>query len=284
MTQPLSHATQQTEWQPLAEFTLSIEPGDEHLAMQQVAAAVQELHLPPARLRRLKMAVTDATLRAIEYRSKYRLDLPLSIRVLASQKVMAARAANQGSSSPPSAAQAPEMEAKLASQYAPRGWGFFLIERKVAEMKVSGDPPRHIIELFLYLEGEQGGSETYQTRRDAMYQTKVTMDVRKATDKVSIVDIQGGVTSFAENALMDAYTRANTDGTRAIILNFSDLEYMNSSGIGLLITFLIRANRQGQQLLAFGLNEHYQHIFALTRLNEVIQIYDTEAEALAAVG
>ena len=83
---------------------------------------------------------------------------------------------------------------------------------------------------------------------------------------------------------MDAYTQASTDGTRAIILNFSDLEYMNSSGIGLLITFLIRANRQGQQLLAFGLNEHYQHIFELTRLNEVIQIYDTEAEALAAVG
>jgi anti-sigma B factor antagonist len=284
MTQPPSHATQQPEWQPLAEFTLSSEPGDEHLAMQQVAAAVQELHLPPARLKRLKMAVTDATLRAIEYRSKYRPDFSLSIRVLASQKVMAVRAANQGSSRPPPTTQAPEMEAKLAGQYSPRGWGFFLIERRVAEMKGTGDPPRHIIELFLYLEGEQRGSETYQTRRDAMYQTKVTMDVRKASDKVSIVDIQGGVTSFAENALMDAYTQASTDGTRAIILNFSDLEYMNSSGIGLLITFLIRANRQGQQLLAFGLNEHYQHIFALTRLNEVIQIYDTEAEALAAVG
>jgi anti-sigma B factor antagonist len=283
MTQPLSHSTQQPEWQPLAEFTLSSEPGDEHLAMQQVAAAVQELHLPPARLRRLKMAVTDATSRAIEYRSKYPPHFPLSIRVLASQKVMAVRA-NQGSSRPPPTAQAPEMEAKLAGQYSPRGWGFFLIERRIAEMKVTGDPPHHIIELFLYLEGEQSGSETYQTRRDAMYQTKVTMDVRKASDKVSILDIQGGVTSFAENALMDAYTQANTDGTRAIILNFSNLEYMNSSGIGLLITFLIRANRQGQQLLAFGLNEHYQHIFALTRLNEVIQIYDTEAEALAAVG
>jgi anti-sigma B factor antagonist len=279
MRQPLRHATQLAEWQPLAEFTLSSEPGDEHLAMQQVAAAVQELHLPPVRLKRLKMAVTDATLRAIEYRSKYHPGFPLSIRVLASPKVMTVHAANQGSSRLPPTTQALEMGA-----YSPRGWGFFLIERGVAEMKVTGDPPRHIIELFLYLEGEQRGSETYQTRRDAMYQTKVTMDVRKASDKVSIVDIQGGVTSFAENALMDAYTRASTDGTRAIILNFSDLEYMNSSGIGLLITFLIRANRQGQQLLAFGLNEHYQHIFALTRLNEVIQIYDSEAEALAAVG
>jgi anti-sigma B factor antagonist len=279
MTQPASHATQQPEWQPLAEFTLSSDPGDEHLAMQQVVAAVQYLHLPPARLKRLKMAVTDATLRAIEYRSKYRPDFPLSIRVLASQEAMTVHAANQGSSRPRPTTQAPELEA-----YSPWGWGFFLIERRVAGMKVTGDPPRHIIELFLFLEGEQHGSETYQTRRDAMYQTKVTMDVRKASDEVSILDIQGGVTSFAENALTDAYTQASADGTRAIILNFSDLEYMNSSGIGLLITFLIRANRQGQQLLAFGLNEHYQHIFELTRLNEVIQIYDTEAEALAAVG
>jgi anti-sigma B factor antagonist len=279
MTQPASHATQQPEWQPLAEFTLSSDPGDEHLAMQQVVAAVQYLHLPPARLKRLKMAVTDATLRAIEYRSKYRPDFPLSIRVLASQEAMTVHAANQESSRPRPTTQAPELEA-----YSPWGWGFFLIERRVAGMKVTGDPPRHIIELFLFLEGEQHGSETYQTRRDAMYQTKVTMDVRKASDEVSILDIQGGVTSFAENALTDAYTQASADGTRAIILNFSDLEYMNSSGIGLLITFLIRANRQGQQLLAFGLNEHYQHIFALTRLNEVIQIYDTEAEALGAVG
>ena len=116
-----------------------------------------------------------------------------------------------------------------------------------------------------------------------MYQTKVTMDVRKTSDKVSILDIQGGDTSFAENALMDAYTQANTDGTRAIILNFSNLEYMNSSGIGLLITFLIRANRQGQQLLAFGLNEHYRRVLELTGLNDFIQVHGTEAEALAGV-
>jgi len=58
---------------------------------------------------------------------------------------------------------------------------------------------------------------------------------------------------------------------------------MNSSGIGLLVTLLIRANRQGQRLLAYGLNQHYRHIFELTRLNEAIHIYDAEAEALAAL-
>lgn len=116
-----------------------------------------------------------------------------------------------------------------------------------------------------------------------MRQRNVTMTVRKAGESASIVDIRGEVSSAAENALGDAYTQANTGGVRAIILNFRDMEYMNSGGIGLLVTLLIRVNRQGQQLMAFGLSEHYQHIFELTRLNEAIRIYESEAEALAAV-
>jgi len=116
-----------------------------------------------------------------------------------------------------------------------------------------------------------------------MPQATVTMNVRKVSDKISIIDIQGEVTAFAENVLMDAYAQASTPTTRAIMLNFSGLEYMNSTGIGLLVTLLIRANRQKQRLLAFGLSEHYQHIFELTRLNEAIGIYATEDEALAVV-
>lgn len=115
-----------------------------------------------------------------------------------------------------------------------------------------------------------------------MPQAKVAMSVRKVTDRICTVDIQGEVTAFAENVVMDAYTEATTGGARAIILNFASLDYMNSSGIGLLVTLLIRANRQGQRLLAVGLSDHYQHIFELTRLNEAIRIYPSEAEAIEA--
>ena len=66
-----------------------------------------------------------------------------------------------------------------------------------------------------------------------MTQTEGTMSVRKAGDQTSIIDIQGDVTGSSENPLMDAYTQAGTKGVSAIILNFSGLEYMNSSGIGL---------------------------------------------------
>jgi anti-sigma B factor antagonist len=116
-----------------------------------------------------------------------------------------------------------------------------------------------------------------------MSKANVTMMVRKPNDKASVIDIKGEVTGFAENTLMDAYTEASSGDSRAIILNFSGLEYMNSSGIGLLVTLLIRVQRQKQQLFAYGLNNHYQQIFELTRLNEAINIYEDESEALSAV-
>lgn len=107
--------------------------------------------------------------------------------------------------------------------------------------------------------------------------------VRKAGDGVAVIDISGELNGYGEEALMEAYTAASNGRTRSIILNFSDLEYMNSSGIGLLVTMLIRVQRQKQQLLAYGLSEHYQQIFELTRLNEAIAIYDNEDAAVAAV-
>jgi len=111
----------------------------------------------------------------------------------------------------------------------------------------------------------------------------VTMAVRKAGQNSSVIDIQGEINAFAENALMDAYTQASNEGARNIILNFNGLDYMNSSGIGLLVTLLIRAKRQNQRLLAFGLTEHYKQIFELTRLNEAIGIYASETAALGAM-
>jgi anti-sigma B factor antagonist len=116
-----------------------------------------------------------------------------------------------------------------------------------------------------------------------MPQAKVSMSTRRVNAASSIIDIQGEVTAFAEQVLMEAYTEANAPTTRLIILNFTDLEYMNSSGIGLIVTLLIRVNRQKQHLLAYGLSAHYQHIFELTRLSDAIKIYASESAALAAL-
>lgn len=109
---------------------------------------------------------------------------------------------------------------------------------------------------------------------------QLSIAVRKPNDRVALIDITGEFTGGAEAALMDAYTQAGD--VRAIVLNFSGLEYMNSSGIGLLITLMIRINRSKQKLFVFGLKEHYRQIFKLTRLDEAVVIYDTEADAVSA--
>jgi len=104
--------------------------------------------------------------------------------------------------------------------------------------------------------------------------------VRAVSPQISVIEIGGEITRESDLALQDAYERAQ--GARTIILAFGGLEYMNSSGIGLLVTLLVRAKRNHQRMLACGLSEHYRQIFELTRLDEVISIYDTEDAAIAA--
>ena len=115
-----------------------------------------------------------------------------------------------------------------------------------------------------------------------MTEATLSLGVRRIDESACVLDIEGDITAFSEEALMDAYTEGAGDGVKAVILNFTGLEYMNSGGIGLLVTVLVRANRAKQKLLAFGLTEHYREIFELTRLDEAIGIYATEADALAA--
>jgi len=99
--------------------------------------------------------------------------------------------------------------------------------------------------------------------------------------KATILRIHGDITGASEGPLMDAYG-AIPGGVRSVVLDFTGLEYMNSGGIGLLVTLLVRAQRAGQRLLAIGLSEHYREILALTRLDEAIGIHDDEGAALAA--
>src|ERR687893_33791 len=98
----------------------------------------------------------------------------------------------------------------------------------------------------------------------------------------AVLDVKGELTAFAEGVLMEAYNQASDGRVRAIVLNFEGLEYMNSSGIGLLVTLLIRINREKQRLLTYGLSDHYRNIFQITRLDDSISIYNSEEEAARA--
>jgi anti-sigma B factor antagonist len=109
-----------------------------------------------------------------------------------------------------------------------------------------------------------------------------TFHARRVSASTSIIAIQGDLTASSEAALLAAYTEATSPSTRAVILNFAGLEYMNSSGIGLLVTLLVRFKQQKQRMLACELSDHYRHIFALTRLEEAMSIFAREREAIAA--
>ncbi len=109
----------------------------------------------------------------------------------------------------------------------------------------------------------------------------LTMTVRPGAESVSVIDIVGEITSFADAEITAAHEKAAADNPKAVILNFTGLDYMNSGGIGLLVTTLIRAQRSGHRLLAYGLTDHYTQIFSLTRLDEAIGIFEDEAAAVA---
>jgi anti-sigma B factor antagonist len=115
-----------------------------------------------------------------------------------------------------------------------------------------------------------------------MSESTLSLGLREAEPGVTIIDIKGDVTPAAEESLMDTYGQIN--GAGAVVLNFSGLDYMNSGGIGLLVTLLVRAQRQNQRLLAYGLTDHYRQIFELTRLDDAIAIHVDESAALSAAG
>ncbi len=111
---------------------------------------------------------------------------------------------------------------------------------------------------------------------------KTDVRTRRAAEGAAVIEVHGEITAASEKPLMDAYTEVTGAQTKAVIIDFKSLEYMNSGGIGLLVTLLVRANRQKQRLMAFGLSDHYRQIFELTRLDEAIAIYPDEATAVSA--
>jgi len=106
----------------------------------------------------------------------------------------------------------------------------------------------------------------------------------ESSGSTAILRISGDITSGSDGDLTAAYAAAVDGGARTVILDFAGLAYMNSGGIGLLVTLLVRAQRAGVHLMATGLSDHYRQIFELTRLDEAITIHDDEATAVAAAG
>jgi len=144
---------EETDWRTLAHFSLPSEPGNERQAIRQVVDAIRDLGLPASHIERLKTAVGEATMNAIEHGNKGQPDLQVDVQVLASEVALMVRINDQGSGPPVRPPQKPNLEAKISGRQPPRGWGLFLIENMVDEMNAVQGKAGYTVELILLRKG-----------------------------------------------------------------------------------------------------------------------------------
>ena len=100
-------------------------------------------------------------------------------------------------------------------------------------------------------------------------------------DGVAVIDLTGDVNASAEAALNEAYAQATASGAGSVVLNFERADYINSTGIALIVGLLAQAREDGVEVKAFGLSDHYREIFEITRLADFMTIADNEERAVS---
>ena len=99
---------------------------------------------------------------------------------------------------------------------------------------------------------------------------------------VATIDLQGEINSFAEADLSEAYSQAESYNPARVVLNFTNVSYINSTGIALIVGLLARARKSHREMAVYGLTDHYKEIFQITRLSDFMTIYADEASAVQA--
>jgi anti-sigma regulatory factor (Ser/Thr protein kinase) len=143
-------------------FTLASEPGNERLALARVAGTVKDLGLSEARLERLKTAVAEATMNAIEHGNGNRAEIPVEVEVTQDGDDIIVAISDQGGEAQAAAqsagdAEEPDLLKKLDGAQTPRGWGLFLIRNMVDAINVTTDGQRHTIWLTMRTGGAAHG-------------------------------------------------------------------------------------------------------------------------------
>ena len=138
---------------PLTALTIASEAGNEREAIRVLEPALAAAGLPPDRLERMKTAIAEAVMNAMEHGNEFRAELPVEISVVREPGSLRVDVTDQGGARPIEDAPEPDLEAKLAGEQTPRGWGLFLIRNMVDELEVAGDETHHTTRLVMHLEG-----------------------------------------------------------------------------------------------------------------------------------
>jgi anti-sigma regulatory factor (Ser/Thr protein kinase) len=139
--------------------------------------------LPLARLERLKTAVAEATMNAMEHGNQYQPDVPVQIRVDESPAALRVCIVDQGGGQFLGDAEAPDLDAKLSGLQSPRGWGLFLIQAMVDEIHVNSDDRHHALELIMNRDESDFGSR--QEARESEFDVSKPDLPEPATSEVS---------------------------------------------------------------------------------------------------
>ena len=115
-----------------------------------------------------------------------------------------------------------------------------------------------------------------------MSSDEIQVSIREESG-ATVIDLVGDVTTFAEDAINQAYQTASADGAVNIIFNFRESDYINSAGIAILIGIVTEARKQDQKLLMTGLSIHFQKIFRMVGLTQYADLYPSVEEALASL-
>lgn len=133
----------------LAEFAMPSVEGNERLVMERVAGAVSPLGLAADRMERLKTAVAEAAMNAIEHGNQGDPDKEIAVRVVTRGSELVVSISDLGGGTGIARAESPDLEAKLAGEQKTRGWGLFLIEKMVDEVRTHTDGVHHVIDLVM---------------------------------------------------------------------------------------------------------------------------------------
>ena len=99
------------------------------------------------------------------------------------------------------------------------------------------------------------------------------------TDRATTLRMSGDVNRTAQEGLADAY---EASGPGPVVLDFSEVDYINSTGIAVIVGVLAKARAAGRAVRAFGLTDHYREIFEITRIADFMGIFDDENDAVMA--
>lgn len=99
--------------------------------------------------------------------------------------------------------------------------------------------------------------------------------------QITVLRFSGDISSSSRAALIGSYETVNK--SQPILLDFSKVDYINSSGIALVIQMLMEASKNSQKIAAFGLSPHFQKVFTMVGITKYASLYPDEATAKTSI-